>query len=291
MELNLQKPIAFFDLETTGLNISKDKIVEIAILKINPSGTEELLLHRINPAIPISEESTSIHGISNEDVKDCPTFEQLAEEIKTFIGDADLAGYNSNRFDIPFLLEELLNAKVELVMENRKFIDVQTIFHKMEQRTLEAAYKFYCNKAIENAHSAEADTRATYEVLKAQLDRYQTLENDISFLFEFTQAGRNQKIDFVGRLALNDDGEIVYNFGKHTGKTIKEIYEKEPGYHRWIMDNDFPLITKSILSKSIEKLMQEDRAKKQAANRPNEIKNEEISLTDKLDQLKNKFNQ
>ena len=190
----LTKPIAFFDLETTGLNISKDKIVEIAILKINPSGTEELLLHRINPVIPISEESTSIHGISNDDVKDCPTFEQLAEEIKTFIGDADLAGYNSNRFDIPFLLEELLNSKVDLDMENRKFIDVQTIFHKMEQRTLEAAYKFYCNKEIENAHSAEADTRATYEVLKTQLDRYQTLENDMSFFLNLPKQVEIKKL-------------------------------------------------------------------------------------------------
>jgi DNA polymerase-3 subunit epsilon len=286
MNLNLNKSIAFFDLETTGLNISKDKIVEIAILKINPDQTEESFLERINPTIPISEESTSIHGISNEDIKDCPPFKDFAEAIITFLGDSDLAGYNSNRFDIPFLLEELLNAGAELNMENRRFIDVQTIFHKMEQRTLGAAYQFYCGKEIINAHSAAADTRATYEVLKGQLDRYPEVENDMDFLFEFTQTGKNRKIDFVGRLAVNENNEVVYNFGKHSGKTIKEIYEKEPGYHRWIMDNDFPLITKSILSKSMEGIIKDDRAKK-AAQRENKAK----SMNNKLDQLKNKFNQ
>lgn len=286
MNLNLNKPIAFFDLETTGLSISKDKIVEIAILKVNPDQTEEVLVKRVNPTIPISEESISIHGITNEDVKDCETFAEIAQNVKDFIGDADLAGYNSNRFDIPFLLEELLNSDVELDMENRRFIDVQTIFHKMEQRTLEAAYKFYCGKEIVNAHSAEADTRATYEVLKGQLDKYSEIENDMDFLFEFTQTGKNRKIDFVGRLAVNDDNEIIYNFGKHSGKTLKEVYEKEPGYHRWILDNDFPLITKSILSKNVEVLIQEDREKR--AKRKEAKANE---MANKLDQLKNKFNQ
>ena len=286
MNLNLTKPIAFFDLETTGLSISKDKIVEIAILKVNPDQTEEVLVKRVNPTIPISEESISIHGITNEDVKDCETFEEIAQHVKDFIGDADLAGYNSNRFDIPFLLEELLNSNVELDMENRRFIDVQTIFHKMEQRTLEAAYKFYCGKEIVNAHSAEADTRATYEVLKGQLDKYEEIENDMDFLFEFTQTGKNRKIDFVGRLAVNENNEVIYNFGKHSGKTLKEVYEKEPGYHRWIIDNDFPLITKSILSKHVEVFIREEKVKraKRKEARANEMAN-------KLDQLKNKFNQ
>lgn len=286
MNLNLNRPIAFFDLETTGLNISKDKIVEIAILKINPDQTEESFIKRINPGIPISQESVEIHGITNEAVKDCPTFSELAEPIKSFIGDADLAGYNSNRFDIPFLLEELLNNNVELDMEGRKFIDVQTVFHKMEQRTLEAAYRFYCDKEIVNAHSAEADTRATYEVLKAQIDRYPEVENDMDFLFEFTQTGKNRKIDFVGRLALNESGQLIYNFGKHNGKTVDDVYRSEPGYHRWIIDNDFPLITKNILKKHVDKLIsldREKRAKKKAAK--------EQSMNDKLDALKSKFNQ
>ena len=284
MKLNLDKAIAFFDLETTGLNISKDKIVEIAIIKINPDQSEEVFVERINPTIPISEESSSIHGITNEDVANCPTFKDLAEKIKNFIGDADLAGYNSNRFDIPFLLEELLNQGVDLDMENRRFIDVQTIFHKMEQRTLEAAYKFYCKKEIVNAHSAEADTRATYEVLKSQLDRYSEVENNMDFLFEFTQQGKNRKIDFVGRLALHESGEVMYNFGKHSGKTLKEVYAKEPGYHRWILDNDFPLITKQILKKNIDQYIKEDREK-----RARKKENKEKELENKLDQLKNKF--
>lgn len=286
MNLNLNKSIAFFDLETTGLNISKDKIVEIAILKINPDQSEESFVERINPTINIPEESTAIHGISNEDVKDCATFQERAKAIKDFIGDSDLAGYNSNRFDIPFLLEELLNAKVDLEMDGRRYIDVQTIFHKMEQRTLEAAYKFYCDKDLTNAHAAEADTRATYEVLKSQLDRYEEVENDMDFLFEFTQIGKNRKIDFVGRLALSDEGEVMYNFGKHNGKTIEEVYQKEPGYHRWIMDNDFPRITKQILKKHTDILIKKDREKRfaQKEKKANQMAN-------KLDQLKNKFGQ
>src|SRR5687768_15932387 len=200
MQLNLTKPLAFFDLETTGLNISKDKIIEIAILKVYPDQREERYIKRINPGIPIPPESQAIHGISDADLKDCPGFDKVVHEIKKFIGDADLAGYNSNKFDIPFLLEEFLRLGVELDMENHKFIDVQTIFHKMEQRTLGAAYRFYCQKEIENAHSAEADIVATFEVLKAQLDRYPDLTNDVSYLSNFTQTDKNKKIDFVGRL-------------------------------------------------------------------------------------------
>lgn len=286
MNLNLDKAIAFFDLETTGLNISKDKIIEIAIIKINPDQSEEVLNERINPGIPIPEDSTAIHGITDEDVKDAPKFEERAQAIRDFIGDADLAGYNSNRFDIPFLLEELLNCKVELPMEGRRFIDVQTVFHKMEQRTLEAAYKFYCGKELDNAHNAEADTRATYEVLKAQIDRYPEVENDMDFLFEFTQQGKNRKIDFVGRLAMNESGEVIYNFGKHNGKTIREVYSNEPGYHRWILDNDFPLFTKSILKKETDLIIKADRVKR-AQQKEQKAQN----MANKLDQLKNKFNQ
>lgn len=286
MNLNLSKPISFFDLETTGLNISKDKIIEIAILKVNPDQSESKLVKRINPGIEISIESLEIHGITDDDVKDCPSFKELAQEIFDFIGDSDLGGYNSNRFDIPFLLEEFLNNGFELDMTNRKFVDVQTIFHKMEQRTLGAAYKFYCDKEIENAHSAEADIIATYEVLKAQLDKYPEVENDINFLCEYTQTGKHKKIDFVGRLAVNEDDEIIYNFGKHSGKTLKEVYDKEPGYHRWILDNDFPLFTKSILKKHTDDFIAKDRKKREVKKNK-----EKQKLDSKLDMLKNKFNQ
>ena len=282
MKLNLKKSIAFFDLETTGLNISKDKIVEISILKVNPDQTEETYTKRINPEMEIPKESTAIHKISNEDVKDCSSFKDLAEEIKNFIGNSDLAGYNSNRFDIPFLLEQFLSHDIEFSMKERRFVDVQTIFHKMEQRTLIAAYKFYCDGDLENAHSAEADTKATYEILKAQVKRYNEIENDVDFLMEFTQTGKEKKIDFVGRLAVNQNNEIIYNFGKNSGKTVAEVFAKEPGYHRWILDNDFPLYTKKILKEETDKLLEEKRAKK--LDSPEKMSN-------KLDQLKNKFGQ
>lgn len=285
MKLNLTKSIAFFDLETTGLNISNDKIVEIAILKVDSNQNETSFVKRINPEIEIPKESTDIHGISNEDVKDCPKFIDVAEEIKTFIGDADLAGYNSNKFDIPFLLEQFLSHGIDFSMENRRYIDVQTIFHKMEQRTLTAALQFYCNEDLTNAHSAEADVKATYDVLKAQIDRYPEVENDMDFLQEFTETGKNKKIDFVGRLALNDDKEIVYNFGKHSGKTLKEVFESEPGYHRWILDNEFPLYTKKIVREHTDKFIADNRIKK-----VQEKEKTQQQLTNKIDQLKNKFN-
>ncbi|MBK7130440.1 MAG: 3'-5' exonuclease [Crocinitomicaceae bacterium] len=284
MQLNLTKPLAFFDLETTGLNISKDRIIEIAILKVHPDQTEERYVKRVNPGMAIPADSTEIHGITDADVKDAPQFSQIAEEIKTFIGQADLAGYNSNKFDIPFLLEEFLRIGIELEMEDRKFIDVQTIFHKMEQRTLSAAYKFYCHQEMQNAHSAEADIVATFEILKAQLEKYGDIKNDILFLSEFTQTDKNRKIDFVGRLALNDKKEIMYNFGKHAGKTIREVYQLEPGYHRWILDNEFPLYTKSIVKKETDKLITANREQKE---KKKEV--EEQKFTDKLSQLKNKF--
>lgn len=284
MQLNLTKPLAFFDLETTGLNISKDKIIEIAILKIHPDQKQEIYSRRIDPGIPISAESTAIHGITNQDLEGCPKFADVAQEIKQFIGDADLAGYNSNKFDIPFLLEEFLRLNIELPMENRKFIDVQTIFHKMEQRTLSAAYRFYCNNELTDAHSAEADIKATYEILTAQLDRYNELKNDVDFLYEFTSGDKAKKIDFVGRLALNDKNEVIYNFGKHAGKTVKEVFSLEPGYHRWIIDNEFPLYTKSILKKITDELIQKNRESKLK-----EKENEKEKFNDKLNQLKNKF--
>ncbi|UKN03067.1 3'-5' exonuclease [Paracrocinitomix mangrovi] len=286
MHLNLSKPIAFFDLETTGLNISNDRIVEIAILKIEPDHSEKSYTQRLNPEMEISEESISIHGITNEDVKDCPTFLEKAQEIKDFFGDADLAGYNSNKFDIPFLIEQFLANGIDFSMEGRKFVDVQNIFHKMEKRTLEAALKFYCEEDLENAHSAQADTIATYKVLKAQIERYEEVENDIDFLFEFSQTGKNQKIDFVGRLALNDDKEVIYNFGKHSGKTVAQVFHEEPGYHRWIIDNEFPLYTKKIVKDITDKLIQKNRAKKEAKK-----VQDEKQMINKLDQLKNKFNQ
>jgi DNA polymerase III subunit epsilon len=285
MNLNLKRSIVFFDLETTGLNISRDKIIEIGIIKIEPDQKESTYNKRINPEITIPEESQAIHGISDKDVKDCPTFKELGEEIKTFIGDADLAGYNSNKFDVPFLIEQFLKHEIEFSMENRRYIDVQTIFHKMEQRTLVAALKFYCNEDLTNAHSAEADARATYDVLKAQIEKYDEVENDIDFLQEFTLVGKNKPIDFVGRLALNDKNEIVYNFGKHNGKTIKEVFNSEPGYHRWIIDNEFPLYTKHILKVETNKLINANRAKKEKFKKDSQKK-----MVNKLDQLKNKFN-
>jgi DNA polymerase-3 subunit epsilon len=276
MKLKLKKPVAFFDLETTGLSVSKDRIVEIGIIKVNPDQSEESLTMRINPEMKISKESTEIHGISNEDLLDCPTFKQAGQKIFDFIGDADLAGYNSNKFDIPMLLEEFARVDLDFEMKNRKAVDVQNIFHKKEQRTLVAAYNFYCNKTIENAHSAEADIIATYEVLKAQLDKYPDLENDIEFLAEFSQHNKNKVLDFAGRLAENKEGEPIYNFGKHKDKTIREIMQKEPGYHAWMLNSDFPSFTKKILKDITSKI----KLEKKASN----------NIENKLDLLKDKFN-
>ena len=212
MRLNLKKPLIFFDLETTGVNIVKDRIVELSYVKVLPDGTESTRTYRINPEMPIPPESTAIHGITDEDVKDCPTFKSLARTLAAEIEGCDLAGYNSNRFDIPLLAEEFIRAGVDVNLNRRKFIDVQTIFHKMEQRTLSAAYRFYCDKDLEHAHTAEADAMATYEVLKAQLDRYPTLKNDVTYLSQFSAYTRN--VDFAGRLVYNDKNEEVINFGK-----------------------------------------------------------------------------
>lgn len=246
MQLNLKNPIVFFDLETTGINIVKDRIVEISFVKVHPNGKEETKTRRINPEMPIPPESTAIHGITDEDVKDCPTFKEIAKSLATQIEGCDLAGYNSNRFDIPLLAEEFLRAGVDIDLNRRKFIDVQTIFHKMEQRTLSAAYKFYCDKSLENAHTAEADTMATYEVLKAQLDRYPELQNDIDFLSKYSSYTNN--VDFAGRMVYNDKGEEIINFGKHKGRLVEEVLKTDLGYYEWMMKGDFPLNTKKKLT-------------------------------------------
>ncbi|MGF1554655.1 exonuclease domain-containing protein [Paucihalobacter sp.] len=246
MTLNLNKPICFFDLETTGVNITSDRIVEISILKIHPNGKEESYTRRVNPTIPIPAEVTKVHGISDSDVADKPTFNELAKEVYNLVKDSDLGGFNSNRFDIPLLAEEMLRAQVDFDMKNRVAVDVQVIFHKMEQRTLGAAYKFYCDKNLDDAHSAEADTRATYEVLKAQIERYDELENDTKFLAEFSS--RKQFADFAGFIIYNKDGDECFSFGKHKGKTVLEVLDKEPGYFGWLLDADFPLYTKKVLT-------------------------------------------
>jgi len=246
MKLNLKNPLVFFDLETTGINVTKDRIVEIALIKIHPNGKEEEKLWRVNPETPIPKEASDIHKIYDEDVKDAPTFKQLAKTIADFIEGCDLAGFNSNRFDIPLLAEEFLRANVDINMKNRKFVDVQTIFHKMEQRTLLAAYKFYCQENLENAHSAMADTKATYEVLKAQLDKYEDLENDIDYLNQISSYHKNA--DFAGQIIFNKKDEEIINFGKYKGQTVESVLEKDQGYYNWIMKSDFPLYTKKILT-------------------------------------------
>ncbi len=247
MELNLKNPLVFFDLETTGVDIVHDRIVEISFMKVYPSGKEECKTRRINPEIPIPPESTAVHGITDEDVKDCPTFRAIAKSLAAQIEGCDLAGFNSNRFDIPLLVEEFLRAGVDVDLSKRKFVDVQTIFHKMEQRTLSAAYKFYCNKSLENAHTAEADTIATYEILKAQLDRYpDVLQNDIKFLSEYSSFTKN--VDFAGRVVYDENGKEVINFGKYKGRLVENVLRNDPSYYDWIMNGDFPLNTKRVFT-------------------------------------------
>ena len=246
MELKLNRPICFFDLETTGIDVARDRIVEISIFKVFPNGNKESKTWLVNPTIQIPPQATAIHGISNEKVANEPTFNELASQIHTMIKDSDLAGFNSDRFDIPLLAEELLRAEVDFDMKNRVSVDVQTIFHKKEERTLSAALKFYCGKSLENAHSAEADTMATYEILKAQLDRYDDLENDMKSLAEFTT--RKKSVDFAGFIALNDKGQEIFTFGKNKNQLVDDVLEKEPGYYGWIQGADFPLYTKKVLT-------------------------------------------
>ncbi|QNL48990.1 3'-5' exonuclease [Olivibacter sp. SDN3] len=258
MMLNLKRPLAFFDLETTGVNVASDRIVEISILKAMPDGSEEIKTERVNPEMPIPLTSSVIHGIYDEDVKDAPTFKEIAEEIVLFLDNTDLAGYNSNKFDIPVLMEEFLRAGVDFELDNRKFVDVQNIFHQMEQRTLKAAYKFYCDKTLVNAHSAEADVRATYEVLLAQIEKYEGVEwedkqgnksfpvkNEVSALHEFTNL--NRPVDFAGRIVYNEDGIEVFSFGKYKGRSVEDIFRIEPSYYAWMKQGDFPLFTKKCI--------------------------------------------
>ena len=246
MKLNLKRPLVFFDLETTGVDTAKDRIVEISMVKVMPDGEEIVRTRLINPQMHIPEDATAVHGITDEDVKDQPTFAQIAKSLSQFIEGCDFGGFNSNRFDLPMLVEEFLRAGVDVDFKNRKFIDVQNIFHKMEQRTLVAAYKFYCSKDLTDAHSAEADTRATYEVLKAQLDRYSELQNDVAALAEFSSRG--ETVDYAGRIGYNDKDEEVFNFGKYKGVKVSEVFQREPSYYDWMMNGDFPLYTKKVIT-------------------------------------------
>jgi len=246
LDLKLKRPIVFLDIETTGLNVSTDRIIEISLLKISPNGKEQWMTARVNPEIPIPPKVTEIHGITDGDVADSPTFREIAKNLAAFLEGCDLAGYNAIKFDIPVLAEEFLRTNTDFNFRKRKYIDVQVIFHKKEQRTLKAAYQFYCNKEQENAHSAESDTAATYEVLKAQLDRYGDLENDVEKLAEFSSF--NNSADFAGRIILDENGAEVFNFGKHKGRLVEEVFKEEPSYYSWMMNGDFPLYTKKVLT-------------------------------------------
>ncbi len=246
MKLNLKRPIVFLDLETTGVDAAKDRIVEISLVKVFPNGDEEIKTRRINPGMHIPAEATAIHGITDEDVKNEPRFEQIAKSLAAYIEGCDLGGYNSNRFDIPVLAEEFLRAGVDVDLKKRKFVDVQNIFHKKEQRTLVAAYKFYCDKDLNDAHSAQADTLATYEVLQAQLDRYPDLQNDVDFLSEYSV--QNQCADYAGRILYDKDGVEIFGFGKHRGRRVADVFREEPSYYSWMMNGDFPKYTLKVIT-------------------------------------------
>lgn len=300
MKLNLKRPLAFFDLETTGINVASDRIVEIAVLKVMPNGTKEILTKRIHPGMPIPLSSSLIHGIYDEDIANEPAFKDVAEEIAAFIGEADLAGYNSNKFDIPVLLEEFLRAGVDFDMSDRKFVDVQNIFHQMEQRTLKAAYQFYCGKQIENAHSAEADILATYEVLLSQIEKYADTEfeskdgkrskpviNDVQALHDFTNMHR--PVDFAGRLIFNDQDEECFNFGKHKGKTVEDVFSIEPSYYAWMKQGDFPLYTKKKLDEIWNRWQQKRNEKRNPPQKATKNPPAQDLSDNMLEQLKMKF--
>lgn len=261
MKLNLQRPVVFFDLETTGTNILEDRIVEISLIKVNPDGSEIERTRRINPEMPIPAESTAVHGITDADVAGEPKFRQIANSLAEIFRGCDIAGFNSNKFDVPMLDQEFSRAGVEFDFSDVRFIDVQTIYHKKEPRTLVAAYKHYCGKDLEEAHSANADTRATLEVLKAQLDTYPDLENSIEFLSEFTAtAFKHRPVDFMGRLVYDDQGREIINFGKYKDKVAEEVLRREPGYYKWIMDGDFTRNTKAAFTKIYERVKQRKNA-------------------------------
>ena len=248
MKLNLNRPMVFFDLETTGTNISTDRIVEISVVKVMPDGEQIVRTRRINPEMPIPADATAVHHITDEDVKDCPSFRQVAKSLREFMVGCDFCGFNSNRFDLPLLAEEFLRAGVEVdFFDKAKYVDVQNIFHKKEERTLVAAYRFYCGKELEAAHSANADTMATYEVLCAQLDKYGDLENSVEFLSEFSSRGKSA--DFAGRIGYDNEGKEVFTFGKYKGQRVEDIFAKEPSYYDWMMNGDFPQYTKRVITK------------------------------------------
>ncbi len=247
MKLNLNRPLIFFDLETTGTNITRDRIVEFSYIKVYPDGTDESKTRRLNPEMPIPAESSAIHHITDEDVKDAPTFRQVAKSLMEIFEGCDIAGYNSNKFDVPLLIEEFNRVGMNFDISGRRFIDVQNIFHKMEQRTLVAAYKFYCGKNLEDAHSALADTRATYEVLMSQLDRYDELKNDVEMLAEFSSSGRS--LDLAARIVLDDKKRPVFNFGKHKGKSVIDVFRREPSFYAWMMQGDFAKNTKDVITR------------------------------------------
>jgi DNA polymerase III subunit epsilon len=250
--LQLKRPLAVIDLETTGTNVATDRIIEIAIIKVMPDKTTVSKVKRINPGMPIPASSTAIHGINDADVKDAPTFKQAANELRQFMEHCDIAGYNSNRFDIPLLVEEFLRAGLEFDVKDRKFVDVQKIFHLMEKRTLSAAYKFYCDKSLENAHSAEADALATYEILEAQLLRYEQLQPEVEPLADFTK--EDEYVDFARRMVMQA-GQEVFNFGKYKGRAVRDVLKIEPQYYDWMMKADFPLNTKQKLTEIYHSMM------------------------------------
>ncbi len=247
MALELKRPICFFDLETTGVNVAKDRIVEISVFKVYPNGNKESKTWLVNPGIPIPPETSEIHGITDEKVVNEPLFKDLAKTVYDLISDSDLAGYNSNKFDIPLLAEEFLRADIDFDMSKKIAVDVQNIFHRMEQRTLSAAYKFYCGKDLTNAHSAEADTQATYEILEAQIQKYEELQPDVDFLSEFSN--RQRVADFAGFIAYDKEDKEIFTFGKYKGRLVEDVFEENPGYYSWMQNADFPLYTKKILSK------------------------------------------
>jgi len=273
MELKLTKPIIFFDLETTGISIATDRVVEISILKVFPNGNKESKTWLVNPEMKIPAASTEIHKITDDKVANEPTFKELAPEISKMIEGCDLAGFNSNRFDIPLLAEELMRAGFDFDMTDRKAVDVQVIFHKKEQRTLSAGYQFYCGKELEGAHGAEADTNATYEILKAQLDKYDDIENSVDALSEYSS--HTKRADFAGFILFNDDKKEIFSFGKYKGRTVEEVLKENPGYNSWIQNADFPLYTKKVL-----------RQIKERMSAPKKI----MSDAEKLQALQQKFN-
>ncbi len=252
MNLKLNRPLVFFDLETTGVNIGTDRIVEISILMVHPNGNKESYTWLVNPEIEIPAEAIAVHGITNEKVVTEPTFKELAAKVSDLIADCDLAGFNSNRFDIPLLAEELMRAGIDFEMDNRKAVDVQVIYHKKEKRNLSAGYQFYCGKELEGAHSAEADTLATYEILNAQVEKYEDLESTVDALSEYSS--HSKRADFAGFILFNDNKQEIFSFGKYKGRLVEDVLKENPGYNSWIQNADFPLYTKKVLQKISDRL-------------------------------------